>query len=101
MKCLDLFSGTRSIAKAFNQRGYETFTIELDKQHKNIDWYADIMEVTAKDIIDKFGKPDVIWASPPCTSYSIAAISHHRKKNPITGNLDPVSDFAKLSDNLV
>lgn len=36
MKCVDLFSGTRSIAKAFNQRGYETFTIELDKQHKNI-----------------------------------------------------------------
>lgn len=69
--------------------------------NQNIDWYADIMEVTAKDIIDKFGKPDVIWASPPCTSYSIAAISHHRKKNPITGNLDPVSDFAKLSDNLV
>lgn len=59
------------------------------------------MKVTAKDIIDKFGKPDVIWASPPCTSYSIAAISHHRKKNPITWNLDPVSDFAKLSDNLV
>lgn len=69
--------------------------------NQNIDWYADIMKVTAKDIIDKFGKPDVIWASPPCTSYSIAAISHHRKKNPITGNLDPVSDFAKLSDNLV
>ena len=36
MKCLDLFSGTRSIAKAFNQRGFETITIELDKQHKNI-----------------------------------------------------------------
>lgn len=36
MKCLDLFSGTRSIAKVFNQRGFETFTIELDKQHKNI-----------------------------------------------------------------
>lgn len=69
--------------------------------NQNIDWYADIMEVTAQDIIEKFGKPDVIWASPPCTSYSIAAISHHREKNPITGNLDPVSDFAKLSDNLV
>ena len=22
-------------------------------------------------------KPDIIWASPPCTTYSIAAISHH------------------------
>lgn len=47
------------------------------------------------------GKPVVIWASPPCTSYSIAAISHHRKKNVETGSLDPVSDFAKLSDELV
>ena len=36
MKCLDLFSGTRSIAKAFKIKGYETFTIELDRQHKNI-----------------------------------------------------------------
>lgn len=100
MKCLDLFSGTRSIAKAFKLRGYETFTIELDRQHKNIDWYADIMEVTAKDIIERFGKPDVIWASPPCTSYSIAAISHHRVKE-ADGNLAPKSDFAKLSDELI
>lgn len=59
------------------------------------------MEVSAKDIIERFGRPDVIWASPPCTSYSIAAISHHRKKNAETGSLDPVSDFAKLSDELV
>ncbi len=100
MKCLDLFSGTRSIAKAFKLRGYETFTIELDRQHKNIDWYADIMEVTAEDIIERFGKPDVIWASPPCTSYSIAAISHHRVKE-ADGNLAPKSDFAKLSDELI
>lgn len=100
MKCVDLFSGTRSIAKAFEQCGFETFTIELDRQHKNINWYADIMEVTAKDIIERFGHPDVIWASPPCTTYSIAAISHHRKKE-ASGNLAPVSDFAKQSDELI
>lgn len=74
---------------------------DYKRPNQNIDWYADIMEVTAKDIIERFGRPDVIWASPPCTSYSIAAISHHRKKNVETGSLDPVSDFAKLSDELV
>lgn len=100
MKCLDLFSGTRSIAKAFEIKGFETFTIELDQQHKNIDWYVDIMEVTAQDIIERFGKPDVIWASPPCTTYSIAAISHHRKKS-ANGSLSPVSDFARQSDELI
>lgn len=33
-----------------------------------------------------------------CTTFSMAGISHHRKKNPITGNLDPVSDYAKKCD---
>ena len=58
------------------------------------------MNITAQDIIDRFGHPDVIWASPPCTSYSIAAISHHRTKDE-DGNLSPKSDFAKLSDELI
>ena len=50
--------------------------------------------------MDKFGHPDVIWMSPDCTSFSIAAISHHRRKNPETGNLDPVSDYAKFCDKV-
>lgn len=67
---------------------------------ENIDLYADIAELTAQDILSKFGKPDVIWASPDCTTFSIAAISHHRKKNPITGNLDPVSPYAQFCDRV-
>lgn len=42
----------------------------------------------------------MIWASPDCTSYSIAAISHHRKKNEETGNLDGVSEYAKFCDKV-
>lgn len=99
MKVLELFAGTRSIGKAFEQKGHEVFSIEWDKQHENIDWYVDIMEVTATDILKRFGKPDVIWASPDCTTYSIAAISHHRTKE-ADGNLKAVSDYAKLSDKL-
>lgn len=100
MKCLDLFSGTRSIAKAFEERGHEVYTIDIDRIHKNIDWYVDILKVTPKDIIDRFGVPDVIWASPPCTTYSIAAISHHRERTS-DGVLMPKSEFAKISDELV
>lgn len=59
--------------------------------------YEDISKVTAQDILEKFGKPDVIWASPDCTSYSVAGISHHRRKNE-NGNLDPISDYAKFCD---
>ena len=62
--------------------------------------YEDINKVTAEDILEKFGHPDVIWASPDCTTFSIAAISHHRRKNPETGNLDPISDYAKFCDKV-
>lgn len=100
MKVLELFAGTRSIGKAFEARGHEVFSIEWDKRFENIDLYADIMTVTAADIIREFGRPDVIWASPDCTTFSIAAISHHRRKNEETGNLDPVSDYAKFCDKV-
>lgn len=98
MKVLELFAGTRSIGKAFEQRGHEVYSIDWDKDFENINWYADISKVTAQDILERFGQPDVIWASPDCTSYSVAGISHHRRKNPITGNLDPISEYAKFCD---
>ena len=98
MKVLELFAGTRSISKAFEANGHETFCIEWSEDFENIDLCADILTVTAEMILERFGRPDVIWASPDCTTFSIAAISHHRRKNPITGNLDPVSDYAKFCD---
>lgn len=100
IKVLELFAGTRSIGKAFERKGHEVYSIEWDKDFDNIDWYEDIGKITAQDILDRFGHPDVIWASPDCSSYSLAAISHHRKKNPKTGNLDPISDYAKFCDNV-
>lgn len=100
IKVLELFAGSRSIGKAFEKYGHEVYSIEWDKVHPDIDWYADINTITAKDILDRFGRPDVIWASPDCRSYSIAGISHHRRKNPETGNLDPISDYAKFCDEV-
>ena len=100
IKVLELFAGTRSIGKAFEAKGHEVFSIEWNKNFENINLYDDIMNVTAEMIIEKFGYPDVIWASPDCTTFSIAAISHHRRKNTETGNLDPVSDYAKFCDKV-
>lgn len=90
MKVLELFAGTRSIGKAFENRGHQVFSVEWDKNFENIDLYADILTVTTDEILNRFGRPDVIWASPDCSTFSIAAISHHRRKNPVTGNLDPI-----------
>ena len=99
MKVLELFAGTRSIGKAFEEKGHEVFSVEWDKSFENIDLYKNIYELSVKEILDKFGKPDVIWASPDCSSYSIAAISHHRKREE-NGNLAPVSEYAKFCDRV-
>ena len=99
MKVLELFAGTRSIGKTFEEKGHEVFSVEWDRSFENIDLYKDIYELSAKEILNKFGKPDVIWASPDCSSYSIAAISHHRKREE-NGNLAPVSEYAKFCDRV-
>ncbi len=99
MKVLELFAGTRSIGKAFEKAGHEVFSVEWDKNFKDIDLYADVGKLTKNDVVSLCGGiPDVIWASPDCTTFSIAAISHHRRKNAETGNLDAVSDYAKFCD---
>lgn len=100
MKVLELFAGTRSIGKAFEARGHEVFSVEWDKNFENIDYYGDVGKLTAQEIIEKFGKPDVIWASPDCTTFSVMAISKHRRKNPVSGNLDPISEYARFCDQV-
>lgn len=101
MKVLELFAGTRSIGKAFEKAGHEVFSVEWDKNFKDIDLYADVGKLTKNDVVSLCGGiPDVIWASPDCTTFSIAAISHHRRKNAETGNLDAVSDYAKFCDTV-
>ena len=100
MKVLELFAGTRSIGKAFEVKGHKVFSVEWDKDFDDINLYIDISNLTAEKILSEFGRPDVIWASPDCSTFSIAGISHHRRKNPVTGNLDAVSEYAKFCDKV-
>ena len=99
MKVLELFAGTRSVGKAFEERGHEVFSVEWDKRFPNIDLYEDVMKVQFDKIINRFGRPDIIWASPDCTTYSVAAISRHRRQD-MDGNLIPITDYAKFCDRV-
>ena len=91
MKILELFAGSRSIGKAAESLGYKVYSSDLN-DFEDIDYPIDILEF---DINKVPFKPDIIWASPPCTTYSIAAISHHRPHD------KPLSDFAIKSDNII
>lgn len=99
MKVLELFAGTRSIGRAFEARGHEVYSVDWDGQFDGIDYVGDVMDLYAEDVIRDFGRPDVVWASPDCTTYSIAAISHHRTREP-TGNLAGSSEYAKKCDRV-
>tara|TARA_R100000541_G_scaffold7723_4_gene15393 strand:- start:583 stop:1209 length:627 start_codon:yes stop_codon:yes gene_type:complete len=91
MKVLELFAGSRCVGKAAHSLGYEVFSSDLNA-FDGIDYAVDILDFDTNKVPFK---PDIIWASPPCTTYSIAAISHHRPNN------KPLSDFAVKSDLIV
>ena len=97
MKVLELFCGTKSISKAFAARGHEVYTVDWEKGF-NPTLCADIGTLNVQQIIDLCGGvPDVIWASPDCTTYSVAAISYHRKRE-VNGNLKAVTNYAMQCD---
>lgn len=97
MKVLELFCGTKSISNAFAERGHEVYTVDWEKGF-NPTLCADISTLTADDIVKLCGGyPEVIWASPDCTSYSIAAISTHRSRE-ADGNLAPKTEYAEFCD---
>lgn len=71
MKLLDLFTGTGSVAKVARDLGYEVTTLDIDARAKP-DICADILTFDYSTL----GHFDVIWASPPCNTFS-----HARKSN--------------------
>lgn len=69
MKVLDLFAGTGSSTRAFEERGHEVRTVELEAVFKPT-YAMDIRQFRPRMLGD--WKPDVVWASPPCTAFSFA-----------------------------
>lgn len=97
-KMLDLFCGTKSMAKAFERAGWETYTVDWEKDFEPT-LCCDVNTLTVEKIIELCGGvPDFVHLSPDCTSYSVAAISYHRRKNEDTGELEAITDYAKFCD---
>ena len=97
-KMLDLFCGTKSMAKAFERAGWETYTVDWEEKFEPT-LCCDVNTLTVEKIIDLCGGvPDFVHMSPDCTSYSIAAIFHHRNKNKETGELEAATEYAEFCD---
>ena len=96
---MELFSGFECISNAFRAKGHECFTIDWDERFPS-SMHCDISKLQITDLPEEWRHPDVVFLGTDCTTYSVAAISKHRRKNSITGNLDPISDKAKFADNM-
>jgi site-specific DNA-cytosine methylase len=90
MKLLELFAGSRSVGKAAEKFGLEVFSVDWEA-YENIDLVADIGKLKITDIPFI---PDVVWASPDCTTYTVAACSTHR-----INSIEPKTEYAKQCDN--
>lgn len=73
MNVLELFAGSRSIGQAAESLGHNVYSSDLQPFDK-IDYVVDILSF---DINKVPFSPDLIWASPPCTSFSVASLGHH------------------------
>jgi len=90
-KLLELFAGSRSWGKIAEKLGYEVFSVDW-KQFDKIDLVIDI-ENLEENMLPFI--PDVVIDGRPCTTYSMAAISHHRFENG-----QPKTDFAAKCDRM-
>lgn len=90
MKIVELFAGSRSIGKLAEKRGHEVFSVDWEN-YDNIDLNIDIEFLKISDIPFI---PDVVFASPDCATYSVAAIGHHRD------GIEPKTEYAKKCDRV-
>jgi len=94
MKVLELFSGTRSVGKCCDALGWESVSLDIND---NCDIKCDILEWDYK-IYNK-DEFDIIWASPPCASFSRlqrSAIRKNRKDGKVK-TLQDIEDNMKIN----
>ena len=76
MKVLELFSGTKSFGKAAESLGHEVFSVNVSAEFEP-SLVSDIMDVSFDELP---ANVDIIWASPPCTCFSVASIGTYWEK---------------------
>ena len=76
MLVFDFYSGTGSSTQAFVDEGHKVITFELDPSFTATE-NVNILRLTPEYLLQTYGRPDFVWASPPCTTFSVASIGKH------------------------
>jgi hypothetical protein len=101
MLVLELFSGTGSVGKNSKKRGYKVLSVDNDET-TNADVITDILKWDYKSLNLK---PDFIWASPPCGSFTNMAItSNKNSKVPQRSrhtSMKPLNELGVVGDKVL
>ena len=110
MKLLELFAGSRSVGKQAEDIGYEVYSSDINA-FKDINYVSDILQFDTDKVPFI---PDIIWASPPCTFFSVASIGRHwnidntpKTDNAVLGvkivqkTIDIIKHYQQLNPNLI
>lgn len=68
-RMLELYSGTGSVGKVAKEMGYDVISVDISKQFHTPTHLVDVLTWDYK--IYPKGHFDVIWASPPCATFSV------------------------------
>jgi hypothetical protein len=93
MLLVELFSGTGSVGKIARKMGWDVISVDADPSH-GATYTTDILKLDYKSM----PVPDFVWASPPCTTYSLAA-TWFRHRDPDTGKA--FTQDARKADEVV
>lgn len=103
MKTVELFAGTQSFSKVARELGHETFCVDNNDKFEN-DMTLDLLDMEMLEIgnnpilFKKICEADIVWMSPPCTTFSMAAGNTHWNANrtPKTQAAIDAKKFLKL-----
>jgi len=98
MKLLELFCGTKSVGDVFAKEGYDIVSLDYDKKF-DATHTEDIMEWNYKQYAPDYF--DAIWASPDCTTWSVAAHGRYRLKSCILGKDGEHIEKARFANRMI
>jgi site-specific DNA-cytosine methylase len=93
MKILELFKGTGSVGKVAEKLGWDVVSLDIEEKYKPT-ICEDFLTWNYKKL--KF-TPDIIWASPPCTTWSKMTHKHRTIKEGLTAK----TEEAKIAEHQI
>jgi site-specific DNA-cytosine methylase len=97
-KLLELFCGTKCVGKVFENKGYDVVSLDYNPKF-NATHTENILTWDYKQYLpDSF---DVIWASPDCTTWSLATGGKYRTLQNIYGHNNEHQEKATIGNHMV